>query len=301
LDRRNFLKAGFATTVFSSIAGAAYTETAAIQNGRPEHLSTDSVTLFVRDWGNGPPILFLAAWALTSDFWGYQMLAAKGEGFRAIAYDRRGHGRSSDPSRGYDFDCLSDDLARVIREHGLNGVTLVCHSMSSGEVARYFSRHGGHGIERILFVAPTTPFLMKSVDNPGGIPREAMAAGRSLMLPDFPGRISSQIGPFFTPDASAAMVEWVKSMINQTSLLAVTEIAKLMQETDFRPDLAHIHVPTLVIHGDEDKSAPIELTGKRTAALIKNARLKIYEGAPHGIPLTHEMEFHRDLIEFATS
>jgi pimeloyl-ACP methyl ester carboxylesterase len=229
------------------------------------------------------------------------MLAAKEQGFRAIAYDRRGHGRSNDPGRGYDYDSLADDLAAVIRERGLTGVTLVSHSMSSGEVARYFSRHGGRGVERVMFVAPTTPFLMKTADNPQGFPQEAMAAGRSRLLPDFAGRIASQIGPFFTPETSPAMVEWIKAIMNQTSLLAVTEIARLMQETDFRPDIATIKVPTLVIHGNKDASASLEMTGRRTAALIPNAPLKIYDGAPHGLPLTHAEMFNRDMIEFARS
>ncbi len=303
LDRRNLLKASFAATAFGSVAGRSAAGTSDTSRAAPQGLlqGAGGAQLFVRDWGMGPPILFLAAWSLTSDAWGYHMLAAKEQGFRAIAYDRRGHGRSSDPGRGYDYDSLADDLASVIRDRGLTGVTLVSHSMSSGEVARYFSRHGGRGIQRILFVAPTTPFLMRTADNPNGGPQDAMAAGRARLLPDFPGRIASQIGPFFTPETSPAMVEWIKSMMNQTSLLAVMEIARLMQETDFRPDVATINVPTLVIHGDKDASALLELTGRKTAALIPNARLKIYEGAPHGIPLTHAEEFQRDLIEFIRS
>ena len=303
MNRRNLLKASFAATTIGSFAGSSTAGNSPTKPGRPDDLVQGSggAQLFVRDWGTGRPILFLAAWCLTSDAWAYQMLAAKEQGFRAIAYDRRGHGRSNDPGRGYDYDSLADDLAAVIRERGLTGVTLVSHSMSSGEVARYFSRHGGRGIQRVLFVAPTTPFLMKTADNPQGFPQEAMAAGRSRLLPDFAGRIASQIGPFFTPETSPAMVEWIKAIMNQTSLLAVTEIARLMQETDFRPDLAAMKVPTLVIHGSKDASAPLEITGRRTAAIIPDATLKIYDGAPHGLPLTHAEMFNRDLIMFARS
>ena len=152
-----------------------------------------------------------------------------------------------------------------------------------------------------MLVSPTTPFLMKTADNPYGAPKELMAAGRSRLLPDFPGRVASQIGPFFTPETSSAMVEWIKAMMNQTSLLAALEIARLMKETDFRSDVAQINVPTLVIHGDKDQSAQLEITGRRTAALIPGASLKIYEGAPHGIPLTHANRLSQDLGEFAKS
>jgi non-heme chloroperoxidase len=301
LDRRNLLKAGFAATLGTaagSSAAAGSTQQSPTSDWRIH--AADGANLFVRDWGSGPPILFLAAWTLTSDAWGYQMLDLMGRGFRVVAYDRRGHGRSSDPGR-YDYDGLADDLAAVIKDRGLTDMILVAHSMASGEVARYFARHGGRGVKRLMLVSPTTPFLTKTADNPYGVAKELMAAGRSRLLPDFPGRVASQIGPFFTPETSPAMVEWIKAMMNQTSLLAAMEIARLMQETDFRSDVAQINVPTLVIHGDKDQSAQLEITGRRTAALIPGARLKIYEGAPHGIPLTHANQLSHDLGEFAKS
>lgn len=299
LDRRNLLKAGFAATL-GTAAGSSNAAIASSQDPFADGLvrGSDGARLFVRDWGSGPPILFLAAWTLASDAWGYQMLDLKGQGFRAVAYDRRGHGKSSDPGK-YDYDSLADDLAAVIKDRGLTDFTLVSHSMASGEVARYFARHGGRGVKRVILVSPTTPFLMKAPDNPFGAPKEVMASGRARLVPDFPGRIASQIGPFFTPETSPAMVEWTRAMMNQTSLLAVMEIAKFMQETDFRSDVSKIGVPTLVIHGDKDVSALLEITGVRTAALIPGARLKIYEGAPHGIPLTHAEQLSRDIAEFA--
>jgi len=299
LDRRNLLKAGFAATLGTAAgSSAAAIPTSQVSTSDGLVGGSDGARLFVRDWGSGPPILFLAAWTLASDAWGYQMVDLNGQGFRVVAYDRRGHGRSSDPGK-YDYDSFVDDLAAVIQERGLTDFTLVSHSMASGEVARYFARHGGRGVKRVILVSPTTPFLMKAPDNPNGALKEVMAAGRQRLLPDFPGRVASQMGPFFTPETSPAMVEWIRAMMNQTSLLAVMEIAKLMQETDFRSDVSKIGVPTLVIHGDKDMSAMLEITGKRTAALIPGAMLKIYEGAPHGIPLTHAEQLSQDIADFA--
>jgi len=266
---------------------------------RSEHIrARDGTRLFVRDWGAGPPVLFLAGWTLSSDFWGYQMAALQAQGLRCIAYDRRGHGRSADPGGGYDHDTLADDLAAIIDRLSLRRVTLVAHSMASGEVARYVARHGSHRIGRIALVGPTTPFLMRAADNPDGFPREAMAASRARLAIDFPGQIGAQIRPFFADQTSPDMIEWVKRMMLQTSLQAVLECARALQETDFRADLARIDVPTLVVHGDRDQSAPLALTGRRTAALIPNARFELCRGGPHGIPVTHVEWLNRQLLGF---
>ena len=233
----------------------------------------DGTRLFVRDWGSGAPVLFLAGWTLASDFWFYQMAALQAQGLRCIAYDRRGHGRSSDPGGGYDFDTLADDLAAIIEGLGLTGVTLVGHSMASGEIARYAARHGSGRLARIVLVGPTTPFLMRTADNPTGLPREAMAAARAALARDFPGLIGANIAPFFTADTSPDMVAWVKAMMLGTSMQAVLDCLRAFQETDFRADLPRIGVPTLIVHGDADRSAPLPLTGRPTAALIPGARL----------------------------
>lgn len=168
----------------------------------------DGTSLFVRDWGAGQPVLFLSGWALPSDFWGYQMLALARKGCRAIAYDRRGHGRSADPGRGYDHDTLADDLAAVIDGLKLDGVTIVAHSMGGTEVARYFARHGGRGIARVVLVGTITPCLIKLPDNPDGIDPATLAAGAELLTRDFPAWIAANTKPFFTPETSAAMVAW---------------------------------------------------------------------------------------------
>jgi pimeloyl-ACP methyl ester carboxylesterase len=298
MDRRDFfqLSLGTAAAGLASSAPAHPAPSRTIDHG---HVAVDQRTrLFVRDWGEGPTVLFLAGWTLSSDFWRYQMLALKTHGFRVLAYDRRGHGRSGDPGGGYDFDTLSDDLASVIKDRNLNGVTLVAHSMAAGEVARYFTRHRGRGVRKLVLVGPTTPYLKKSADNPLGVDRSVMAASRAAVALDFPGQIDAQIGPFFTSQTARGTVEWVKQMMLETSMQAVIELAEALQETDFRSDLPRINVPTLVVHGDKDVSAPLPLTGKRTAELIPYARLSVVEGGPHGLPVTHVERLNRELLTF---
>lgn len=258
----------------------------------------DGTSLFIRDWGAGRPVLFLSGWALPSDFWGYQMLALARQGYRAIAYDRRGHGRSADPGRGYDHDTLADDLAAVIDGLKLDDVTIVAHSMGGTEVARYFARHGGRGVARVVLVGTITPCLMKRPDNPDGIDPATLAAGADLLARDFPAWIAANTQPFFTPETSAAMVTWGQAMMMSTSLLAAAQLAQANFATDFRADVRKIDVPALIIHGDRDASAPLSLTARATAALLPHATLSIYEGAPHGLPLTHVERLNAELLGF---
>ena len=258
----------------------------------------DGTALFVRDWGAGKPVLFLSGWALPSDFWGYQMLALARKGYRAVAYDRRGHGRSADPGRGYDHDTLADDLAAVIDGLKLDDLTIVAHSMGGTEVARYFARHGGRGVSRVVLVGTVTPFLMKAADNPAGIDPASIAAGAALLTRDYPAWIAANTEPFFTPETSAAMIGWGQNMMMSTSLLAAAELAQANFATDFRPDVRRIRVPTLLIHGDRDASAPLAITAKATAALLPHAALSVYEGAPHGLPLTHVERLNAELQAF---
>ena len=299
MNRRSFLQsAAFGGAAMIGGLGQAQAQPHPARRTLEHVPARDGTRLFVRDWGAGPPVLFLAGWTLSSDFWGYQMAALHALGLRCVAYDRRGHGRSADPGGGYDHDTLADDLATVIERLELRDVTLVAHSMASGEVARYAARHGTRRLERIVLVGATTPFLMRTADNPEGLPREAMAASRARLAVDFPGQIGAQIRPFFIDRTSPDMIEWVKRMMLQTSLQAVLECARALQETDFRADLARIDVPTLVIHGDRDQSAPLALTGRRTAALIRNARLEICQGGPHGIPVTQVEWLNEQLLGF---
>lgn len=259
----------------------------------------DGTPLYFKDWGAGKPVLFVSAWGLNSDMWQYQMTPMTGEGFRCVAYDRRGHGRSAQPSDGYDYDTLSDDLAALIEHLDLRGVTLVGHSMAGGEVVRYLSRHGASRVSRIVLIAPTTPFMLKTADNPDGIPREGFDQVRAEWTGDFPKWLADNARPFFVAATSQAMVDWVLHLMTQTSLKALLDCNTAIIETDFRSELPKIGVPALIIQGDNDASTPLDLTGRRTAALIPNSKLKVYEGAPHGLMFTHTERLNRDLIAFA--
>jgi non-heme chloroperoxidase len=267
----------------------------------PNHITTqDGAALFYRDWGAGIPILFLSGWTLNSDMWAYQMEPLSRRGFRCIAYDRRAHGRSSEPGRGYDFDTLAEDLADVVQALRLEYVTLVGHSFASGEIVRYLSRHGTDKVARVVLVSPAAiPFLLRTADNPGGIDSEVIEQARRAFLSDFPGWAEANAEPYFGPGTSRAVIDWTIGMMTQTSLLAAGELNRIQMSTDFRPELARIEVPTLIIHGDKDASAPLELTSRPAAALIPGARLEVYEGGPHGLYFTHKERLNQDLACFA--
>ncbi|AUX46470.1 arylesterase [Sorangium cellulosum] len=259
----------------------------------------DGARLFHRDWGAGKPVLFLSGWALSSEMWGYVMVDLVDHGLRCVAYDRRGHGRSSDPGRGYDYDTLADDLAAVLEQLDLREVTLVGHSMSGGEIARYLSRHGGGRIARAVFLAPTTPMLLRAADNPDGLDLSLVEQARAAMRADYPGWLADNAPPFFVDGTPPAMRAWVQQMMLQCSMKALLDCNRASVEADFRDDLRRITVPTLVLHGDRDVSAPLALTGEKTAALVPGSRLVVYEGAPHGLFITHRERLSRDLLAFA--
>ncbi|MGY4395790.1 non-heme chloroperoxidase [Sphingomonas sp. UYAg733] len=260
--------------------------------------TADGARLAVRDWGAGEPILFLSGWTLPSDFWGPQMVSFVGRGHRCIAFDRRGHGRSSDPGFGYDHDTLADDIAAVIGALGLRGLTVVGHSMACGEIARYFARHGGKGIDRVVMIGATTPFLMRTDDNPDGIDPAATVESAEQLASDFPAWIAANTDPFFVADTIRETKEWGQRLMLGTSLFAAVQLAQANFVTDFGDDLRQVDVPTLVVHGDLDVSAPLALTGARTAVLIPDAQFLVYEGAPHGLPLTHATRLREDMLIF---
>lgn len=298
MDRRELLLAAAATA--GAVTGAAATPTAAQaapKTVRPK-AAAPKANLRVRDWGQGKPIVFLSGWALPSDFWHYHIADLSGRGFRCIAYDRRGHGRSDDPSTGYNFDTLADDLASVLNGLDLNDVTLVAYSMGGGEAARYLSRHGSKRVSRVVFLAATTPFLLQTADNPIGAPGKMFEGLRGLLAQDFPKWVADSNDAYWLNLVSAEMQAWGRNLMLQSSLPALLAINKAMVETDFRPDLKAISIPALVIHGDKDASAPLPLTGSQTAKLVPGAQFKLYEGAAHGLPLTHRARFTEDLIAF---
>jgi len=258
------------------------------------------VGLFCRDWGSGRPVVFVASWSLPSDSWSYQMLALNEGGYRTVAFDRRGHGRSGDPGGAYDFDTLADDLAAVLDQLDLHGAILVGHSMGCNEIVRYLSRHGSARVAGAVLLATMTPFVLKTADNPDGIDAAWFEHfRREQLMRDFPGWIDENMEPFVHAQTPAGIKDWVKQMALGASLQALVECNRALVQTDFRAELGDVDVPVLVIAGDRDASAPLDLTARATVRLLPDARLKVYEGAPHGMFITHQAEVNRDLLEFA--
>ena len=266
-------------------------------------IETADCSLFYRDWGAGDPVVFCAAWALSSVAWQYQMISVVDSGRRAVAYDRRGHGRSDDPGRGYDYDTLAGDLARLLEHLDLRDVTLIAHSMGSGEAVRYLTRHGGGRVARLMLLAPTTSFVLKTPANEDGIDGELLAENREAWRRDFGRWILENEGPYFGDglpgcNVSSLLRDWTKADMLDTTLQAAIEFQRSAVETDFRAELPTLSAPTLIVHGDADASAPLPLTGARTAELLPNCRLAVYQDAPHGLYLTHREQVTSDLLAF---
>ncbi|WP_293899095.1 alpha/beta hydrolase [Phenylobacterium sp.] len=280
---------------------------AAVASARPASArqtlirAKDGAMLFHRDWGEGRPLVFVASWALTSEMWAYQVAHLADAGFRCIAYDRRGHGRSDVPAAGYDMDTLADDLAAVIDGLGLAQVDLVTHSMGGSEAARYLARHGTSKVRRVAMLAPAGPCLTQTPDNPYGAPRAYFEARMAEWKADFPAWARANQAPFFTPQISQAMQAWLIAQMLSTPTPVAIATFRALVESDVRPGLARIDRPTLILHGDRDASAPLEITGRRFAAGIRGAELKVYPGAPHGLFVTHMDRVNRDLEAFLTA
>lgn len=267
--------------------------------------ATDGTNLFFRDWGTGRALVFLAPWGLNSAWWEYQMADLVGHGLRCVAYDRRGHGRSGESSHGYEFNTLADDLAAVIEQLDLHSVTLVGQSLGCGEVVRYLSRHGSNRIARVVLVSTITPFVLKTDDNPEGVDQTVLENVRRVLSKDRPHPIFAAAPAFFGAPQNHVSQEmmdwWARMMVDGSSLRVMVELQRMFTETDFRPELGRITVRTLLIHGDSDTSTPIETTARKTMPLIRGCQLKVYEGAAHGLPITHARELNADLLAFANS
>lgn len=263
----------------------------------------DGVALFTRDWGQGPPVVFLASWSLPGESWGYQMAGLVAAGFRCLAYDRRGHGRSDDPGHGHDFDSLADDLAELLEQRDLRDlrdVTLVSFSAGAGEAVRYLTRHGGGRIARLAMVAPTTPLLARRPDHSQGIDPAIFAGFRQQeLLRDFPAWLAGNARDFGGPNVSDAMLDWVVSLARQASLPALAALHESLTTTDFRAELPRLALPVLILQGERDATCPPALTGEATAALIPGARLVVVPGAPHGLPFSHPELLQAELLAFA--
>ena len=265
---------------------------------QPKIRTRDGVELFHREWGNGRPVLFVHAWALSSAMWTYQIADLGQRGFRCIAFDRRGHGRSDVPNGGYDLDTLADDLADVIEQLDLRDVVLVGMSMGSNEILHYVGRHGTERISRIALLGPTTPFVLQTADNAYGAPQAYFEQNFAAWASDFPKWIEDNKLPFFTPETSVQMMEWVAGMMREVPIPVAIATSRALISTDLRPVLAKINRPVLILHGDKDVSAPLEITGRRTAQGIKGAVLKVYPGGPHGLFVTHMKQVNADLLGF---
>jgi non-heme chloroperoxidase len=263
----------------------------------------DGNTLYFKDWGSGPPIVFSHGYPLSSDAWEDQMFFLQQQGYRVIAHDRRGFGRSSQPAGGYDYDTFADDLAQLIDALDLHGVTLVGHSMGGGEVARYIARHGQARIARVAFVAAVTPFLLKTADNPNGAPKALFDSFRAAVEADRSQWNLDATMPYYSFNRPGARVSeglrqnyWRQGQA--TGFPAAYHALAAFSETDFRGDLAKITVPALVIHGDDDQIVPLEISGSLTAKLLPNARLIVYKGGSHGLLHVDKDRLNADLLAF---
>ncbi|MGY8562087.1 alpha/beta hydrolase [Paracidovorax citrulli] len=273
----------------------------------PNYITTaDGVQLYYKDWGpkDGPVVTFSHGWPLNSDSWDAQMMFLAEHGYRVVAHDRRGHGRSSQPWDGNDMDHYADDLATVVNTLDLKDVTLVGFSTGGGEVARYIGRHGTGRVKKAVLISAVPPFMLKTADNPGGVPievfdgmRKAQLENRAQFYKDVPS------GPFYgfnRPDAkpNQAMIDawWVQGM--QGGQKNTYDSIAAFSATDFRGDLKRFNVPTLVIHGDDDQVVPINVGGRMSAKLIPGAKLIVYPGAPHGLTETHKDKVNQDLLAF---
>ncbi len=264
----------------------------------------DGQTIYYKDWGEGPVITFSHGWPLNADAWDAQMLFFAQQGFRTIAHDRRGHGRSSQASSGNDMDTYADDLATLFEALDLHDITMVAHSTGGGEVARYVAKHGAGRVAKAVLIGAVPPVMVKSARNPGGTPlevfdgfRAALAANRAQLYREIAA------GPFYGFNRAGAKVSqavvdnwWRQGMMGAAN--AHYECIKAFSETDFTEDLKKFDVPTLVVHGDDDQIVPIGASAHMSSKLIRNATLKVYKGAPHDLADTHKEQLNADLLAF---
>lgn len=268
----------------------------------PHFTTHDGARLHYQDWGSGTPILFLAGAWLSSASWELQMLPLSQQGSRCLAYDRRGHGKSDWTGTGYDIDSLADDLGAFLDHVDLRDVTVVAHSMSGGELLKYIGRHGSDRIARVVLVGSTLPFMAQSEDNPAGIPRMVFDMMRARRAADRPLWMEQNTQAFFAThlgtDVSSARIDWTVQQCLDCSLLASDAVVETMFETDFRDDVRALDLPTLVVHGDADASAPVDLCARAVRELLPSCEYREYHAAGHGLLITHAEQLNSDIVSF---
>jgi len=265
--------------------------------------TSDGTELYYKDWGSGQPVVFSHGWPLSADAWDDQMFFLASNGYRCIAHDRRGHGRSSQPWNGNDMNTYADDLATVVEALGLKNAVHVGHSTGGGEVARYIGRHGTRRVAKAVLISAIPPLMLKTKDNPGGLPIEVFDGLRAQVLADRSQFFKDLTAPFYGANRPGAKVSqglrdsfWLQGM--QAGFKAVFDCIKVFSETDQTEDLKKFDVPTLIIHGDDDQIVPIGASALMSSKIVKGAELKVYPGAPHGLPATLKDKVNADLLAF---
>ncbi|MFJ9710194.1 alpha/beta fold hydrolase [Streptomyces sp. NPDC101234] len=274
----------------------------------PLATTEDGTQIFYKDWGSGQPVVFSHGWPLTADAWDPQMKLMVDNGFRAIAHDRRGGGRSGQPWDGNNLDTYADDLAAVIEAEDLHDVILVGHSTGGGEVTRYIGRHGTARVAKLVLLGAIPPLMLKTEANPEGLPIEVFDEIRQGVLTDRSQYYKDLSAPFYGANREGSTVSqgtrdefWLWSMT--VGIKGAYDCIKAFSETDTTEDLKKVDVPTLIVHGDDDQIVPIVSAGDKSSKIVKGAQYKVYEGAPHGLAMVPKYAeiFNKDLLEFARS
>ncbi len=266
-------------------------------------IDNEPVQIYYEDLGKGKPVIFIHGWPLSGSMWEYQITQLIQHGIRCITYDRRGFGKSDYPMNGYDYNTLAGDLKELIDELELTEVTLVGFSMGGGEIAKYFSLYDGAGVSQVVLISSVVPYMLQTDDNPDGVPQEVFDTMAKAITADRPTFLEGFTKDFYSVSITNIPVTdaYLNNSLNKamtSSPIATLACAKAFSSTDFREDVKTINVPTLIIHGDADKTVPIKPTSDQTAQMIIGCIYKVYAGAPHGLWFTHKEKLNQDLIDF---